>query len=141
MGHVRKCVWGDAFARHFRKSNFNILHPIGWDSFGMPAENAAIKHKLHQKMDLWKYWLYEKWVKSLGFIFSEIESLQQVMNFIQNGEQEFIIKMYEAGIIYRKSATVGGVLDLTVLTNEQLEDGCCWRCGTQVVQKRIQDIM
>ena len=139
MGHVRNYCLGDAFARHFRKSDFNVLHPIGWDSFGMPAENAAIKHKLHPKK-----WTYENIdymrdeLKALGLSFSETREFATSDELYTKWEQEFIIKMYEAGIIYRKSATVNWCPhDLTVLANEQLEDGCCWRCGTEVVQKEM----
>ena len=139
MGHVRNYCLGDAFARHFRKSDFNVLHPIGWDSFGMPAENAAIKHKLHPKK-----WTYENIdymrdeLKALGLSFSQTREFATSDELYTNWEQEFIIKMYEAGIIYRKSATVNWCPhDLTVLANEQLEDGCCWRCGTEVVQKEM----
>ena len=139
MGHVRNYCLGDAFARHFRKSNFNVLHPIGWDSFGMPAENAAIKNKLHPKK-----WTYENIdymrdeLRALGLSFSETREFATSDELYTKWEQEFIIKMYEAGIIYRKSATVNWCPhDLTVLANEQLEDGCCWRCGTEVVQKEM----
>ena len=139
MGHVRNYCLGDAFARHFRKSDFNVLHPIGWDSFGMPAENAAIKNKLHPKK-----WTYENIdymrdeLKALGLSFSQTREFATSDELYTKWEQEFIIKMYEAGIIYRKSATVNWCPhDLTVLANEQLEDGCCWRCGTEVVQKEM----
>ncbi|MDN5060415.1 leucine--tRNA ligase [Aliarcobacter butzleri] len=139
MGHVRNYCIGDAFARHFRKSGFNVLHPIGWDSFGMPAENAAIKHKLHPKK-----WTYENIdymrdeLKSLGLSFSKNREFATSDELYTKWEQEFIIKMYEAGIIYRKSATVNWCPhDQTVLANEQLEEGCCWRCGTEVVQKEM----
>ncbi|WP_151944171.1 leucine--tRNA ligase [Aliarcobacter butzleri] len=139
MGHVRNYCIGDAFARHFRKSDFNVLHPIGWDSFGMPAENAAIKHKLHPKK-----WTYENIdymrdeLKSLGLSFSKNREFATSDELYTKWEQEFIIKMYEAGIIYRKSATVNWCPhDQTVLANEQLEEGCCWRCGTEVVQKEM----
>ena len=139
MGHVRNYCIGDAFARHFRKSDFNVLHPIGWDSFGMPAENAAIKHKLHHKK-----WTYENIdymrdeLKSLGLSFSKNREFATSDELYTKWEQEFIIKMYEAGIIYRKSATVNWCPhDQTVLANEQLEEGCCWRCGTEVVQKEM----
>ena len=139
MGHVRNYCLGDAFARHFRKENFNVLHPIGWDSFGMPAENAAIKNKLHPKK-----WTYEnidymrEELRSLGLSFSETREFATSDELYTKWEQEFIIKMYEAGIIYRKSAIVNWCPhDQTVLANEQLEDGCCWRCGTEVVQKEM----
>ncbi|MFW3382475.1 leucine--tRNA ligase [Aliarcobacter butzleri] len=139
MGHVRNYCIGDAFARHFRKSDFDVLHPIGWDSFGMPAENAAIKHKLHPKK-----WTYENIdymrdeLKSLGLSFSKNREFATSDELYTKWEQEFIIKMYEAGIIYRKSATVNWCPhDQTVLANEQLEEGCCWRCGTEVVQKEM----
>jgi leucyl-tRNA synthetase len=139
MGHVRNYCLGDAFARHFRKNNFNVLHPIGWDSFGMPAENAAIKHKLHPKK-----WTYEnidymrKELTSLGLSFSKNQEFATSDELYTKWEQEFIIKMYEEGLLYRKSTTVNWCPhDLTVLANEQLEEGCCWRCGTQVEQKQM----
>jgi len=139
MGHVRNYCLGDAFARHFRKNNFNVLHPIGWDSFGMPAENAAIKHKLHPKK-----WTYEnidymrKELEGLGLSFSKTREFATSDELYTKWEQEFIIKMYEEGILYRESTSVNWCPhDLTVLANEQLEEGCCWRCGTEVVQKEM----
>ena len=139
MGHVRNYTIGDAFARHFRKNGFNVLHPIGWDSFGMPAENAAIKLKLHPKK-----WTYEnidymrKELNSLGLSFSKNQEFATSDELYTKWEQEFIIKMYEKGLMYRKSTSVNWCPhDLTVLANEQVEDGCCWRCGTQVVQKEM----
>lgn len=139
MGHVRNYCLGDAFARFYRKENFNVLHPIGWDSFGMPAENAAIKHKLHPKK-----WTYENIdymrdeLKALGLSFSETREFATSDELYTRWEQEFIIKMFEEGLLYRKSTTVNWCPhDLTVLANEQLEEGCCWRCGTEVVQKEM----
>ncbi|MDD3054717.1 MAG: leucine--tRNA ligase [Aliarcobacter sp.] len=139
MGHVRNYCLGDAFARHFRKSNFNVLHPIGWDSFGMPAENAAIKHKLHPKK-----WTYENIdymrdeLKALGLSFSETREFATSDELYTKWEQEFIIKMYEDGIIYRKSSVVNWCEEChTVLANEQVEDGCCWRCDNEVKQKEM----
>ena len=139
MGHVRNYCLGDAFARHFRKNNYNVLHPIGWDSFGMPAENAAIKNKSHPKK-----WTYEnidymrKELEGLGLSFSKTREFATSDELYTKWEQEFIIKLYEEGLLYQKSATVNWCPhDLTVLANEQLEDGCCWRCGTEVVQKEM----
>ena len=139
MGHVRNYCLGDAFARHFRKNDFNVLHPIGWDSFGMPAENAAIKNKLHPKK-----WTYENIdymrneLRSLGLSFSENQEFATSDELYTKFEQEFIIKMYEAGILYRKSATVNWCNDCqTVLANEQVVEGCCWRCDNEIVQKEM----
>jgi len=139
MGHVRNYCLGDAFARYFRKANFNVLHPMGWDSFGMPAENAAIKHKLHPKK-----WTYENInymrneLKSLGLSFSQKREFATSDELYTRWEQEFIIKMYEKQLLYRKSATVNWCEPChTVLANEQLEDGCCWRCGAPVQQKEM----
>ncbi|MDD2292094.1 MAG: leucine--tRNA ligase [Aliarcobacter sp.] len=139
MGHVRNYCLGDAFARHFRKSDFNVLHPIGWDSFGMPAENAAIKNKLHPKK-----WTYENIdymrdeLKALGLSFSETREFATSDELYTKWEQEFVIKMYEAGIIYRKSSIVNWCEEChTVLANEQVEEGCCWRCDNEVKQKEM----
>ena len=137
MGHVRNYCLGDAFARHFRKNGFNVLHPIGWDSFGMPAENAAIKHKLHPKK-----WTYENIdymrseLEGLGLSFSKTREFATSDELYTRWEQEFIIKMYEDGLLYQKSSTVNWCEDChTVLANEQVEDGCCWRCDNEVQQK------
>ena len=137
MGHVRNYCLGDAFARHFRKSDFNVLHPIGWDSFGMPAENAAIKHKSHPKK-----WTYENIdymrdeLRGLGLSFSQTREFATSDELYTKWEQEFIIKMYEENLLYRKSTTVNWCEPChTVLANEQVEDGCCWRCDTPVEQK------
>lgn len=139
MGHVRNYTIGDAIARYYRKAGYNVLHPIGWDSFGMPAENAAINLKLHPKK-----WTYEniaymqKELKSLGLSFSKNQTFATSDELYTKWEQEFIIKLYEAGILYRKLTTVNWCPhDLTVLANEQVEDECCWRCGTKVVQKEM----
>ncbi|MBS4235241.1 leucine--tRNA ligase [Campylobacter vulpis] len=137
MGHVRNYAIGDALARYYRKMGFNVLHPIGFDSFGMPAENAAIKHKIHPKT-----WTYEniaymkKELFSLGFSFSKKRILATSDPIYTKFEQEFFIKMYERGLIYTKEARVNWCEnDQTVLANEQVEDGKCWRCGHEVVQK------
>ncbi|WP_270985079.1 leucine--tRNA ligase [Campylobacter upsaliensis] len=137
MGHVRNYAIGDALARYYRKMGFNVLHPIGFDSFGMPAENAAIKHKIHPKT-----WTYEniaymkKELFSLGFSFSKKRILATSDPIYTKFEQEFFIKMYEKDLIYTKEARVNWCEnDQTVLANEQVEDGKCWRCGHEVVQK------
>ncbi|KGI56921.1 leucine--tRNA ligase [Campylobacter sp. MIT 97-5078] len=139
MGHVRNYTIGDALARHFRKIGFNVLHPIGFDSFGMPAENAAIKHKIHPKT-----WTYEnidymqKELFSLGFSFSRKRMLATSDPLYTKFEQEFFIKMFEKGLIYTKDALVNWCdHDKTVLANEQVEDGKCWRCGHEVIQKKM----
>lgn len=140
MGHVRNYSIGDALARYYRKKGFNVLHPIGFDSFGMPAENAAIKHKIHPKK-----WTYEnidymiKELDSLGFSFSKKRRFATSDPLYTKWEQEFFIKMYEKGLIYRKSSVVNWCEnDQTVLANEQVEDGKCWRCGHEVIQKQMQ---
>ncbi len=139
MGHVRNYTIGDAIARHARKEGFNVLHPIGWDSFGMPAENAAIKHKLHPKK-----WTYENIeymrneLNSLGLSFSKKREFATSDEIYTKFEQEYIIKMYESGLMYRKENNVNWCESChTVLANEQVEEGCCWRCGNEVIQKQM----
>lgn len=139
MGHVRNYTIGDALARHYRKMGFNVLHPIGFDSFGMPAENAAIKHKIHPKT-----WTYEnidymkKELFSLGFSFSRRRMLATSDAIYTKFEQEFFIKMFEKGLIYTKDANVNWCeTDKTVLANEQVIEGKCWRCGNEVSQKKM----
>jgi len=139
MGHVRNYAIGDALARYWRKKGYNVLHPIGWDSFGMPAENAAIKHKLHPKA-----WTYDniaymrKELSALGLSFSKTREFATSDPLYTRWEQQFIIEMYEKGILYRESTRVNWCESChTVLANEQVEEGCCWRCDNPVVQKEM----
>ncbi len=139
MGHVRNYSIGDAMARYYRKQNYNVLHPIGWDAFGMPAENAAIKNGRHPKE--WTYSNIDymrKELKSLGLSFSETREFATCDELYTKWEQEFIIKMYEENLLYRESTTVNWCNECqTVLANEQVEEGCCWRCDNKVELKEM----
>jgi len=137
MGHVRNYSISDAFARYYRQQNFNVLHPIGFDSFGMPAENAAIKNGADPKK-----WTYENidYMKgefaSLGFSFSKTRELATSDELYTKFEQGFIIDMFEKGLLYREKGLLNWCPhDQTVLANEQVVDGCCWRCDTPIVKK------
>ncbi|WP_294921715.1 leucine--tRNA ligase [Sulfuricurvum sp.] len=139
MGHVRNYTIGDAFARYYRQQGFNVLHPIGWDSFGMPAENAAIKHGVHPKK-----WTYENIatmrgeLAGLGLSFSKEREFATSNPEYTAFEQGFIIDMFNKGLLYRKQGFLNWCPhDLTVLANEQVVDGGCWRCGTPIVQKEM----
>jgi leucyl-tRNA synthetase len=139
MGHVRNYAIGDTLARYYRKQGVNVLHPIGWDAFGMPAENAAIKHKRHPAE-----WTYEniaymrRELTALGLSFSKEREFATCDPLYTRWEQEFIIRMFEAGLMYRESTTVNWCETChTVLANEQVEEGCCWRCDNPVVQREM----
>ena len=139
MGHVRNYAIGDAFARYYRKQNFNVLHPIGWDAFGMPAENAAIKHGRDPKE--WTYANIDymrKELNALGLSFSKTREFATCDALYTKWEQEFIIKMFEEGLLYRESTTVNWCEAChTVLANEQVEEGCCWRCDNAIELKEM----
>ncbi len=137
MGHVRNYAISDAFARYYRQQGFNVLHPIGFDSFGMPAENAAIKNGSHPKewtyanIDYMKNEFY-----SLGFSFSKKRELATSDELYTKFEQGFIIDMFNKGLLYREKGLLNWCPhDQTVLANEQVVDGCCWRCDTPIVKK------
>jgi len=139
MGHVRNYAIGDALARYYRKQDFNVLHPIGWDAFGMPAENAAIKHGRHPKE--WTYSNIDymrKELATLGLSFSKSREFATCDEVYTKHEQKFIIEMYEKGLLYRESTTVNWCETChTVLANEQVEEGCCWRCDNEVELKEM----
>lgn len=139
MGHVRNYCISDAIARFYRKNNFNVLHPMGFDAFGMPAENAAIKHKTHPKE--WTYKNIENMkneLDSLGLSFSSKREFATCDTNYTRWEQRFFIDMWKKGLIYRKTAYLNWCPnDKTVLANEQVIDGKCWRCDTEVVQKEM----
>jgi leucyl-tRNA synthetase len=137
MGHVRNYSISDAFARFHRQQGKNVLHPIGFDSFGMPAENAAIKNNANPKT-----WTYDNIdymkgeFKSLGFSFSKTRELATSDELYTKFEQGFVIDMFEKGLLYREKGLLNWCpLDQTVLANEQVVDGCCWRCDTPIVKK------
>lgn len=137
MGHVRNYSISDAFARYHRQQGKNVLHPIGFDSFGMPAENAAIKNGSHPKG-----WTYDnidymkKEFYALGFSFSREREMATSDELYTKFEQSFIIDMFEKGLLYRKKGLLNWCPhDQTVLANEQVVEGCCWRCDTPIVKK------
>ena len=139
MGHVRNYSISDAFARYHRQQGKNVLHPIGFDSFGMPAENAAIKNGSHPRE-----WTYDNidYMKnefySLGFSFSSKREFATSDRLYTKFEQGFIIDMYKKGLLYRKKGLLNWCPhDQTVLANEQVVDGCCWRCDTPIVKKEM----
>ncbi len=141
MGHVRNYSIGDAIARYKRMQGYNVLHPIGFDAFGMPAENAAIAHKTHPAK-----WTYEnidymtKELKRLGFSYDWDRLLATCDEDYYKWEQKVFIEMFKKGMVYRKKSSVNYCNTCqTVLANEQVEDGKCWRCGNEVVQKELDE--
>jgi leucyl-tRNA synthetase len=139
MGHVRNYTIGDVIARYQKMQGKNVLHPMGWDAFGLPAENAAIKHKksphewthsniTHMKLQL----------STLGFSFDWSREIATCDEDYYKWEQWFFIKLYKKGLAYRKSSVVNwDPVDQTVLANEQVVDGRGWRSGALVEKKEI----
>jgi leucyl-tRNA synthetase len=140
MGHVRNYTIGDVISRFLRMTGYNVLHPMGWDAFGMPAENAAIKAGTHPAK-----WTYDNiaymrnQLKQLGFSYDWSREFATCDQSYYRWEQLFFLKMYDRGLAYRKSSYVNWCSKCqTVLANEQVEDGACWRCDTPVVQKDME---
>ncbi|MCE5243392.1 MAG: class I tRNA ligase family protein, partial [Desulfobacteraceae bacterium] len=140
MGHVRNYSIGDVVARFLRMQGYNVLHPMGWDAFGMPAENAAIKAKTHPAK-----WTYDNidymrnQLKKLGFSYDWSREIATCDVSYYRWEQLFFLKMFEKGLAYRRSAYVNWCNTChTVLANEQVESGACWRCDQPVIQKRME---
>ncbi|CAM3462195.1 leucine--tRNA ligase [Shewanella pealeana] len=139
MGHVRNYTIGDVVSRYQRLQGKNVLQPIGWDSFGLPAENAAIKNNTAPAP-----WTYENidymknQLKMLGFGYDWSREIATCTPEYYRWEQWFFTKLYEKGLVYKKTSSVNWCPnDETVLANEQVIDGCCWRCDTTVEQKEI----
>ncbi|SKA63182.1 leucine--tRNA ligase [Desulfobaculum bizertense] len=139
MGHVRNYSIGDVLARYERMQGKNVLHPMGWDAFGLPAENAALKNNTQPAK-----WTYENiatmraQLKRLGYSYDWDAELATCHPKYYKWEQEFFIKLYNKGLIYRKKAPVNWCPKCnTVLANEQVEDGLCWRCDSKVEQKEL----
>ncbi len=139
MGHVRNYSIGDVIARYKRMQGLNVLHPMGWDAFGMPAENAAIQHGIHPAVWTKDNIAYmKKQLKRLGFGYDWDREIATCDVEYYGWEQWIFLKMYEKGLVYRKSAPVNYCEQChTVLANEQVEDGKCWRCGKEVIQNEL----
>ncbi len=129
MGHVRNYSIGDALARYMSMKGFNVLHPIGWDSFGLPAENAAIKHQRPPAEFTFAYIdRMRRQLKRLGVSYDWRREVTTCVPEYYRWNQWFFLKMYERGLAYRKKSRVNWCPQCeTVLANEQVVDGCCWR--------------
>jgi leucyl-tRNA synthetase len=139
MGHVRNYTIGDVVARFKRMKGFNVLHPMGWDAFGLPAENAAIKNNSHPAV-----WTYEnidymkKQLQRMGFSYDWERELATCDPEYYRWEQLFFIRMYRQGLVYQKKTTVNWCqVCQTVLANEQVISGACWRCDHQVTPREM----
>jgi leucyl-tRNA synthetase len=141
MGHVRNYAIGDVVSRYKRMRGFNVLHPMGWDSFGLPAENAAIKHGIHpQKWTLENIAsMRDNQLKRLGLSYDWDREVATCLEEYYRWNQWFFIKMYERGLAYKKLSYVNWCPSCnTVLANEQVEDGLCWRCSSVVQHKELE---
>jgi leucyl-tRNA synthetase len=140
MGHVRNYSIGDVVARYKRMRGLNVLHPMGWDAFGLPAENAAIKNKTHPAA-----WTYSNiadmraQLKRLGYSYDWRREIATCRPEYYQWEQRFFIQLLEKGLVYRKNSPVNWCESCnTVLANEQVEEGRCWRCDGEVEQKQLE---
>jgi leucyl-tRNA synthetase len=140
MGHVRNYTIGDVLARFKMMQGYSVLHPMGWDAFGLPAENAAIKHKVHPAQ-----WTRDNianmrsQLKMLGFSYDWKREIATCHPKYYKWSQWIFLKMLEKGLAYRKKGLVNWCESCqTVLANEQVEGGLCWRCDSVVVQKELE---
>jgi leucyl-tRNA synthetase len=139
MGHVRNYSIGDVVARYKKMRGWNVIHPMGWDAFGMPAENAAIQHGVHPAK-----WTYDniaamkRQLRRMGFSYDWDREVTTCDPAYYRWEQWLFLKMYEKGLAYQKTSLVNWCETCqTVLANEQVEAGRCWRCGQEVTQKEM----
>jgi leucyl-tRNA synthetase len=138
MGHVRNYSIGDALARYMWMRGYNVLHPIGWDAFGLPAENAAIQRKMHPRdWTLSNIGEMKRQMHRMGFAYDWNLEIATCEPGYYHWNQWFFLKMYERGLAYRKKALVNWCPECaTVLANEQVVDGCCWRHENTPVEQR-----
>jgi leucyl-tRNA synthetase len=139
IGHVRNYSIGDVLARYKRMKGFNVLHPIGWDSFGLPAENAAIERGIHPaKWTGSNISKMKSQLKRLGFSYDWDREIATYKPDYYRWNQWIFLQMYDRGLAYKKEADVNFCPSCnTVLANEQVENGGCWRCGSEVIQKSL----
>jgi leucyl-tRNA synthetase len=140
MGHVRNYSIGDALARHMWMRGYNVLHPMGWDAFGLPAENAALKNNTPpREWTLSNIAAMKIQMERLGLGYDWACEIATCLPEYYRWNQWFFLRMYEKGLVYRKKSKVNWCPECaTVLANEQVVDGCCWRHeGTQVEQRDL----
>jgi leucyl-tRNA synthetase len=139
MGHVRNYTLGDVVARFKKMQGFDVLHPMGWDAFGLPAENAAIQNKVHPAD--WTYKNIETMrgqLKTIGLSYDWDREFATCSPDYYRHEQKFFLQMLKAGLAYRKESWVNwDPVDNTVLANEQVIDGCGWRSGAPVERRKL----
>jgi leucyl-tRNA synthetase len=140
VGHVRNYIIGDVMARTKRIRGYNVLHPFGWDAFGLPAENAAIKDGIHPETSTLANIAHMKGqLQRLGISYDWRREFATCEPSYYKWNQWLFIKMYERGLAYRRRSSVNWCeKDQTVLANEQVVDGGCWRCGTPVTTKILE---
>ena len=140
VGHVRNYVIGDVVARMKRMRGYNVLHPFGWDAFGMPAENAAIRNRTHPETWTRRNVAHMKGqLQRLGISYAWEREIATCDPEYYRWNQWLFLKMYERGIAYRKQSAVNWCPDCgTVLANEQVVDGGCWRCGAAVETRDLK---
>ena len=139
MGHVRNYTMGDVLARYRRMNGFEVLHPMGWDAFGMPAENAAMEKKVHPGQWTWaNIATMRGQLKRLGFALDWSRELATCDPAYYGHEQALFLDLFEAGLVYRKQGEVNwDPVDMTVLANEQVIDGRGWRSGALVERRKL----
>jgi leucyl-tRNA synthetase len=141
MGHVRNYSIGDALARYMWMKGYNVLHPIGWDAFGLPAENAAIKSQRHPSEFTFSYIdRMRGQLQRLGVSYDWRREIASCVPEYYRWNQWFFLKMYERGLAYRRKSRVNWCPECnTVLANEQVVDGCCWRHEeTRVIERELE---
>ncbi|MDR1875031.1 MAG: leucine--tRNA ligase [Synergistaceae bacterium] len=140
MGHVRNYSMGDMLARFLRKRGLNVLYPMGFDAFGMPAENAALKYKTKPHDWTWQNIEYmTSQLKRMGYSYDWRRRVESCNPDYYRWNQWIFLQMYRKGLVYRKTAPVNWCEPCgTVLANEQVVDGACWRCGTPVGRKNLE---
>jgi leucyl-tRNA synthetase len=139
MGHVRNYAMGDVVARYKRAQGFNVLHPMGWDAFGMPAENAAMESGVHPKVATYNQIAnMREQLKTLGLALDWSREFATCDPEYYGQQQAWFLKLYETGLVYRKEAEVNwDPVDHTVLANEQVIEGRGWRSGALVERKKL----